>query len=183
MSGFSSNIAAINAARKQFGKGYKDAVTIEKLNGEWHVQIKQIAPEETQPQANDAALTITAEDKTAEVDDNFIATQQAEADQAATQAQIIGVSDAPKGKVWVVASVVPKPTKLVWVIADEMIAAAAAKGEARPSRGAIQDECVRRGIASGTARTQYQAWKHANDNARANEKLAAELSAKHNGRK
>lgn len=42
-----------------------------------------------------------------------------------------------------------RPTKKVWHIADSMPGA---------SRKAVMEECVRQGIAYGTARTQYQAW-------------------------
>ena len=42
-----------------------------------------------------------------------------------------------------------KPTKKVWHIADSM---------PKASRKDVMAECVRQGIAYGTARTQYQAW-------------------------
>lgn len=42
-----------------------------------------------------------------------------------------------------------KPTKRVWHIADSM---------PKASRKDVMAECVRQGIAYGTARTQYQAW-------------------------
>lgn len=88
----------------------------------------------------------------------------------------------PNGKVWVRQSSVLKPTKMVWAIADEMNAAAREAGKEAPSRKEVQEECVRRGIASGTARTQYQAWKAAQDATAKNAALAAELSAKLNGK-
>lgn len=55
-------------------------------------------------------------------------------------------------------STVALPTKLVWNVADEMVAAAKAAGQPAPKRKAVIEECVRRGIAYGTARTQYQHW-------------------------
>lgn len=55
-------------------------------------------------------------------------------------------------------STAAKPTKLVWAVADEMVAKAKAAGTAAPKRKDVIDECVRRGIAYGTARTQYQHW-------------------------
>lgn len=84
---------------------------------------------------------------------------------------------AKRSKVWIRQSTVEKPVKRVWAIADEMIAA-------NPSvtRKEVQAECVRRGIASGTARTQYQAWSTARKQSALNEALAAELSAKFNGK-
>lgn len=50
-------------------------------------------------------------------------------------------------------STVEKPTKAVWAIADEM-----KKANPKATRKEIVEECVRRGIAFYTARTQYQRW-------------------------
>lgn len=80
------------------------------------------------------------------------------------QAEEIEATQAITGKpvtkddTWVHSSSVLKPTKLVWVIADEMYAEAQNAGKPMPSRKEVQAECVRRGIASGTARTQFQHW-------------------------
>lgn len=183
---YATYMAAMNAAKKEFGKGYKEAVDFEKIDGAWSVQVKQVE----QPIQNDVALTIEregefrfpkAEDfeviEAAEIDPEFAAAQ-AEADRQATQAQI---ADAPGGrKEWIRVSTIEKPTKRVWMIADEMMAMAAHAGKPAPSRAEVQDECVRRGVASGTARTQYQAWKKAQDNDRLNASKAAELSKKFN---
>ena len=49
---------------------------------------------------------------------------------------------------WILSST-PKPTKKVWVVAEELNGA---------SRKEVIAECIRRGIAPGTSRTQYQAW-------------------------
>lgn len=89
-----------------------------------------------------------------------------EGEQALTQAQ---VANAPGNKPgWVHASSVLKPTKMVWAIADAMYADAEAKGEPMPTRKQVQDECVKLGIASGTARTQFQHWfKQRNESANA----------------
>ena len=58
------------------------------------------------------------------------------------------------------------PTKKVWHIADEMLAAAKAAGLPAPKRKDVIAECVARGIAYGTSRTQYQHWfKTLNDSA------------------
>ncbi|MBI5070373.1 MAG: hypothetical protein HZB56_19225 [Deltaproteobacteria bacterium] len=51
-------------------------------------------------------------------------------------------------------STIEKPTKAVWAIADEMKAANTAV-----TRKEIVNECVRRGVAFYTARTQYQLWR------------------------
>lgn len=50
-------------------------------------------------------------------------------------------------------STVEKPTKAVWAIADEMKMA-----NPHATRKEIVEECIRRGIAYYTARTQYQRW-------------------------
>jgi hypothetical protein len=48
---------------------------------------------------------------------------------------------------------IERPTKAVWHIADEMSAA-----NPQVRRKDVIAECVRRGIAFYTARTQYQQW-------------------------
>lgn len=50
-------------------------------------------------------------------------------------------------------STVEKPTKLVWAIADELTSK-----DPKVSRKDVINECVKRGIAYGTARTQFQHW-------------------------
>ncbi|MCK9234944.1 MAG: hypothetical protein M0P09_01355 [Acholeplasmataceae bacterium] len=84
-----------------------------------------------------------------------IRTEELEATQAVT-----GKPSKPKAepKEWVRQSSILKPTKAVWFIADELYAKAEAEGQPYPTRSQVQDECVRRGIASGTARTQFQHW-------------------------
>lgn len=58
------------------------------------------------------------------------------------------------------------PTKKVWHVADEMLAAAKAAGLPAPKRKDVIAECVSRGVAYGTSRTQYQHWfKCLNDSA------------------
>lgn len=57
-------------------------------------------------------------------------------------------------------STVEKPTKAVWTIADEM-----RKANPQATRKEIVDECIRRGIAFYTARTQYQRWAKSNPTA------------------
>ena len=50
------------------------------------------------------------------------------------------------------------PTKKVWDIADRMFAAAAKNNSPSPKRIEVIEECVKQGIAYGTARTQFQHW-------------------------
>lgn len=203
---FASNLAAINAA-KQFVKAagfnanqFKEFFKIEKINGEWHSLQTQAFPEARDPalsladdregawafpkagEAPAIALTSSQAESAGyeESGDEFFAEQQAEAERKANAAA--SEQALPNGKVWIHVSSVVKPTKFVWQVADEMIAAAREAGKPEPTRKQVQDECIRRGVASGTARTQYQAWKTARDNARANEQRAAELSAKFNAK-
>lgn len=58
-----------------------------------------------------------------------------------------------------------RPTKLVWAIADDMVASAKAANLPVPTRKEVLAECERRGIAFYTARTQYQVWKTMQSNA------------------
>lgn len=61
---------------------------------------------------------------------------------------------APKRKIEITNhSTIERPTKTVWHIADEMSAA-----NPQVRRKDVIAECVRRGIAFYTARTQYQQW-------------------------
>lgn len=128
--------------------------------------------------ARSTALLAAAEPApTKEEWDAMVKEQEAEAARQANQAQ----ATSGKGKKeHVRASTAIKPTKLVWAIADEMNDQAAAEGKEAPTRAEVQAECVRRGVATGTARTQYQAWKTARDNTQRNAAKAAELSAKFN---
>lgn len=206
MAGFKTNMAAMNAARKQFGKDWKSACRLEKLDGEWYVQINEIPPAELPPvipgwdkieggamtaeqhDAQSAALIAAAATASETLGDDAceeFAEAQRQADKIAN-AQA-SEEQLPNGKVWVKMSSVAKPTKLVWAIADEMMGMAENEAEQSgkpvqyPTRGEVQAECVRRGIASGTARTQYQAWKTSRDNDAKNAANAAELSRKFNG--
>jgi hypothetical protein len=106
--------------------------------------------------------------------DAMVKAQAAQADQQATTAQVTAITG---GKVWVKASSIPKPTKQVWFIADEMVAA-----NPQVTRKEVQAECVKRGIASGTARTQYQAWLTARKNDAANAEKAQQASDRINGK-
>lgn len=58
-----------------------------------------------------------------------------------------------QGHPWVRKSEIVKPTKQVWHVADEMH-----KANPEVSRKEVIAECIKRGIAFYTARTQYQLW-------------------------
>lgn len=181
---FASNLAAMNAAKKfvklaGFDAGaYKEYFKIEKLDGEWHsMQIQAFpAPREPHSCLISEQAGIFPFPKAPEADEQDFTEAQAHADRMADAAQ--SASALPNGKEWIRISSIPKPTKAVWHIADEMVKAALAAAKPIPSRKEIQNECIRRGIATGTARTQYQAWKKANDEALANAEHAAALSRK-----
>lgn len=239
---FATNMAAMNAARKQFGKGWQAQVSIEKLGTkEFSVQVRQPvvasgialhteregafafptakairdaivadarnstfigsakaffnsrpAPELTPSQQESADYDEDGDEfYNAESENAPINPDQLDADIAFAQAQELADKVAnnaamegnlKSGKVWIRQSTILKPTKQVWHIADAMIAAARAAGSVLPTRKEVQDECVRRGIASGTARTQYQAWKKANDEARGNQEAAALASKRFNSK-
>lgn len=196
---FASNIAAMNAAKKfvkQAGfdsSTYKDYFAIEKIDGEWHSLQIAAFPQAREPHScliseRDACLDAIRfpkaeemafhEAQKASAEQMDIEAAQSAADALANSQQ--SATNLPNGKEWIRISSVQKPTKFVWHVADEMIARAAAAGLPAPSRKEVQDECIRRGVASGTARTQYQAWKKANDEAEANASNAALLSARFN---
>lgn len=61
------------------------------------------------------------------------------------------------------ASTCASPTKAVWDVADKMMEAAEA-GNYQITRRMVLDACERAGIATYTARTQFQAWLTANRN-------------------
>jgi hypothetical protein len=140
-------------------------------------------PESDEPDEPDEPSAADFQAKHAEIvadAENEFANAQAQADKQANAHQ---TSELKNGKIWIHASSCASPVKRVWAIADAMIQAAAEQGKERPSRKEIQDECVRQGVASGTARTQYQAWKKANDNDAANAENAAALSAALNAKR
>lgn len=199
---YQSNIAAMNAAKKEMkahgfdAAAYKDHFAIEKHDGHWHALLIQPFPAPRDPLSSilDERAGIFAFPKesdpiiasvTMDEDDSEIEAAQAEADRIANAQQS---GSTVNGKEWIRVSSVLKPTKFVWHVADEMYAMA--ENEAcdygtpvqYPSRKQVQDECVRRGVASGTARTQYQAWKKARDESAANAVHAAELSARFNSK-
>jgi hypothetical protein len=200
---FASNIAAMNAARKILiaqginSAALKEYFSFEKHDGEWHALQSQPFPAARDPLASilddragifafpkasealSAALTASQAESSAyeESGDEFFSQQAAEAERIANSQQS---GSTVNGKEWIRISSVIKPTKFVWHVADEMNEAAAAAGKPAPTRKEVQDECVRRGVASGTARTQYQAWKKARDESAANAVHAAELSARFN---
>lgn len=211
-------MAAMNAARKQFGKDWKEAAAVEKVDGQWYVQVKQIEAPAQEAPAPEAPAFLAHEPvaapsapapapalpaflmaPTAPVMESApeAAAAQAAGDAAANAAlvenpfnhivcPVCQSTELYTGRVneagvvvdedkmigchhceWVVIvdpaqveknktdaqrprlSTAEKPTKKVWSIADSMPGA---------KRKEVIEECVRQGIAYGTARTQYQHW-------------------------
>jgi hypothetical protein len=193
---FASNLAAMNAAKKFMKEAgfdasiYREYFAIEKHDGEWHAQQIAEFPAPREPHSCliseregiypfPNALEAAGEALTEAQDDAELAAAMAEAERLANSQQS---GTTVNGKEWIRISSVQKPTKFVWHVADEMNARAAAAGLPAPTRKEVQDECIRRGVASGTARTQYQAWKKARDESQANAVHAAELSARFNSK-
>lgn len=92
-----------------------------------------------------------------------IEAQRIEGERQMTQAQVTSRNQATKAD-WVHASTIIRPTKQVWAIADRMyqeaenLANDSGQPVVYPTRAQVQAECVAQGIASGTARTQFQHW-------------------------
>ncbi len=203
---------AAKAATKAHGiaaAAYKDHFSIEKHDGEWHALLIQPFPAPRDPLsclllerdgaiafplASNALAQLLTEGMQENERDDYDLSAQDEAEEEEAHANRQKAADAladslqsaaalPNGKEpWIRVSSVEKPTKFVWHVADRMVAAALAAGKRAPSRKEVQDECVRLGVAHGTARTQYQAWKKACDETALNALRAAELSAKLNKR-
>lgn len=123
--------------------------------------------------ASRPAAEAASDEEVEEAEELRKAQEQADAQANDEQANAAPGSKYPAG--WVHKSAIEKPVKRVWAIADEMIAE-----NPEVTRAEVQAECVRRGIASGTARTQYQAWFSARRAAIENAARAAELSKKFN---
>lgn len=195
---YETHMAAMNAAKKQLGKGWKDYAKIEKVaDRQFSIQMIQI--EQAKPAEQEVLAEVLADapaeieqaepEAEAEAEQEQLATEQevnpepeaevsaeewaaliekqkAEADEQAN-AQSTREAQLPNGKPWFRFSTIEKPTKMVHVIADWMYEQAESEAEESgepvkyPSRKEVQAECERQGIASGTARTQYQVWKTA----------------------
>lgn len=171
---FASNIAAMNAARATLKaqaidpKLMKQFFSIEKHDGEWHsLQIAEF-PKPREPWES---LKL---DRAGAFEFPIAGPDQSAGDAAANQAAF--EDRKPDGTIWIRKSSILSPVKRVWAIADEMVKAAKDAGKPLPTRKEVQDECIRQGVASGTARTQYQAWKSANDRDAANAENAKRLS-------
>lgn len=183
---FASNMAARNAARSALkargisANRWADYFKLEKVDGEWHALLVTAFPPEPWESLQAEREGIYPFPTAASVTAAMLAQAQRAADALANAQQ--AATTLPNGKIWVRISSVPKPTKLVHIIADQMNADAAAAGKPAPTRKEVQDECIRRGIASGTARTQYQAWLSAKQSAQANAQRAKELSDAMNAR-
>jgi len=139
-------------------------------------QMEQPGAVDRPPVTQPTKKTITIDLETPE---QYAARKAKEAEEAAALAPVTpppATSAAPKARKTSTKTVMPKwaqgkfrseiesPTKTVWHIADELI-------ERKPeiSRKAIVQECVKRGIAYYTARTQVQLWRAARIESMANQ--------------
>lgn len=108
------------------------------------------------PKAITPALVSAAADAIEEFGEDelerFAEEQRQAADRAANAA--IANTDPLRPRV----STIKFATKKVWDIADRMFAEAAKNNSPAPKRKEVIEECVRNGIAYGTARTQFQHW-------------------------
>ncbi len=156
-----THMAAMNAARKQFGKDWKESAHLEKVDGEWYVQLIQKEAPAPEAPVEPAVELVAAQEAPAptpaipafletpviaptEVPGLDLEAMAAAADKAAN-AEAVNSVDPLRPRI----STAEKPTKKVWAIADSMPGA---------KRKEVIEECVRQGIAYGTARTQYQHW-------------------------
>lgn len=168
------------------------------------------ALEQAKPAEEEAALPadeVIGEDAPAPTNDQWLAmlkqadSQANEAEQALSEGEVLAfISEHAEGEMFnlleqavtayfdrkpvakpmVRQSSAIKPTKLVWEIADRMLAEAQAAGKPAPSRKEVQDACIAAGVATGTARTQYQAWTAARKNTQANAEAARAASERIN---
>ena len=157
--------SAVRAAKKAgLTEGQFEVVQVWEEGGKSHWEIKSVVqgekiatPEPTNPSPPPVATTTEAppvtqsESKVEETTTPVQTVTQPASDPKPTEPTTPVASKGSNVKAS--KSTVEKPTRLVWTIADEM-------RNANPTvtRKAIVEECLRRGIAFYTARTQYQRW-------------------------
>ena len=181
---YSNQRSAAKAAKKEFGARWFDHCEIENLDGGWFIQLTKALEDETPvgawkfPKAADFAPVPPVAEKengaaaffkswvgpvaqpeveeSEEMSDEELEAEAKAAEKKADEEQASFTSQ-HNGKAWRKFSIVAKPTKLVWIIADKMNEEAEEAGKPAPTRKEVQDACIFEfGIASGTARTQYQ---------------------------
>lgn len=140
--------SSAHRAAKQVGLT-KDQYEIVEVDGQFGFQLIEVAEEPVQEAPTEVEATeadIAAMEKQA--DEQLAAQLNEEAAQAIEAPAKGKAKPEVKHK-----SDIERPTKTVWHIADEMSAA-----NPQVRRKDVIAECVRRGIAFYTARTQYQQW-------------------------
>jgi hypothetical protein len=140
--------SSAHRAAKQAGLT-KDQYEVVEIDGKFGYQLIEAAEEPVQEAPAEVEATeadIAAMEKQA--DEQLAAQLNEEAAQAIEAPAEGKAKPEVKRK-----SDIKRPTKLVWHIADEMSAA-----NPQVRRKDVIAECVRRGIAFYTARTQYQQW-------------------------
>lgn len=139
-----SQAQAIKAAEKELDAG---SWQVGKEGTMWQV-FKLEAPvmaDDLPANAEEMDFPLHPELAAAEAQMPWLKDEQEKADKLAHALQVNAQLPADKPRL----STTQKPTKKVWNIADTM---------PKASRKEVIAECVRQGIAYGTARTQYQAW-------------------------
>lgn len=140
--------SSAHRAAKQAGFE-KDQYEIVEVDGQFGFQPIEVAEEPVQEAQTEVVATeadVAAMEKQA--DEQLAAQLNEEATQAIEAPAKGEAKPEVKHK-----SDIERPTKTVWHIADEMSAA-----NPQVRRKEVIAECVRRGIAFYTARTQYQQW-------------------------
>lgn len=168
MKGYSTKANARRAAKSQ-GLDVDQLFFIENEDKlwTWETERRQAQPAE-EPTRVEVSITVktdSSENVPVEVNientttgetltENFIAEQEQIADKIANNA-VLADPISPVGNIETFPhqSTISKPCKQVFHIADEMKAK-----DPEATRSEIINECVKRGIAFYTARTQYQQW-------------------------
>lgn len=161
--------AQAQAAEKQAPWAFPKGAEIEaarEASQQAHAQAffasRQLKAIESEPKAEESQPQ--AEEKSEEISDEEFAAQQQKAEQAFDEAIKAAQQAAPSAgskKIYIPRSSIIRPTKAAHALYEAMHAHAAAQQLPAPSRGECIAKAIERGIASGTAATQYQYWKKA----------------------
>lgn len=135
---------AIKAAEKEFGADWAAQYHIVQVGKKFAVESLPVAPEA--PAEEKTSFTLA--EALAESGESIEELKDGHSAEAArADAMANATMGGPRAKLQF--STIKSPVKRVWHIADSMPKAA---------RKDVIAECVAQGVASGTARTQYQAW-------------------------
>lgn len=156
--------SAIRAAKKEFGESWSDQVKISEQDGGFVYELAETPKPKNLAESTSAFASALIHDAATAIEefDEDELERFADAQKAAeSRANAAAVNSDPLRPRM---STIPLPTKQVWNIADALVASARADAEKNatpyqaPKRKDVIAECVRQGVAYGTARTQYQHW-------------------------